>query len=45
LKYEMIYFASRPQAGCSILIVLDGKTLRGTIPAGQTQGLGRFPEL
>lgn len=33
------YFASQPQAGCSILIVLDGKTLRGTIPAGQTRGL------
>ena len=33
------YFASQPQAGCSILIALDGKTLRGTIPAGQTQGL------
>jgi len=33
------YFANQPQAGCSILIALDGKTLRGTIPAGQTQGL------
>ncbi len=33
------FFASQPQAGCSILIALDGKTLRGTIPAGQTQGL------
>jgi hypothetical protein len=27
-----------PQAGQSIVISLDGKTLRGTIPAGQTHG-------
>jgi hypothetical protein len=33
------FFASRLQAGRSILIALNGKTLRGTIPAGQTQGL------
>lgn len=33
------YFANQPGAGRSIVIVLDGKTLRGTIRAGQTQGL------
>ena len=32
------FFAARPQAGQSVVIALDGKTLRGTIPAGQTQG-------
>lgn len=32
------YFASQPQAGRSIAIALDGKTLRGTIRAGQSQG-------
>jgi len=32
-------FQSQPQAGQSILIALDGKTLRGTMPAGQTRGL------
>lgn len=29
----------RQQGGQSVLIALDGKTLRGTIPAGQSQGL------
>lgn len=29
----------RQQGGRSVLIALDGKTLRGTIPAGQTAGL------
>ncbi len=33
------FFVSRPGAGHSIQIVLDGKTLRGTIAAGQTRGL------
>jgi predicted transposase YbfD/YdcC len=33
------FFAAQPQAGQSVVINLDGKTLRGTIPAGQTQGL------
>jgi predicted transposase YbfD/YdcC len=33
------FFASQPDAGASIVIALDGKTLRGTIRAGQTQGL------
>jgi predicted transposase YbfD/YdcC len=33
------FFAQLPQAGKSILIHLDGKKLRGTIPAGHTQGI------
>ena len=33
------YFAHQPGAGRSVVIALDGKTLRGTIRAGQTQGL------
>ncbi len=32
------FFAAQPQAGQSIVIALDGKTLRGTITAGQTHG-------
>ena len=32
------FFASQPAAGQSLVIALDGKTLRGTIPAGQTHG-------
>ena len=32
------FFAAQPQAGQSVVIALDGKTLRGTISAGQTQG-------
>jgi predicted transposase YbfD/YdcC len=32
------FFASQPNAGQSIVIALDGKTLRGTIAAGQTRG-------
>ncbi len=32
------FFAAQPHAGQSIVIALDGKTLRGTISAGQTQG-------
>lgn len=32
------FFAAQPQAGQSIGIALDGKTLRGTITAGQTRG-------
>jgi predicted transposase YbfD/YdcC len=32
------FFAAQPHAGQSIVIALDGKTLRGTIAAGQTQG-------
>jgi predicted transposase YbfD/YdcC len=33
------FFASQPKAGRSIVVNLDGKTLRGTIPAGKTKGL------
>ena len=33
------YFAHLPQAGDSIAINLDGKTVRGTISAGSTRGL------
>ncbi len=33
------YFAAQSQAGESITIALDGKTLRGTIPAGQSHGV------
>jgi len=32
------FFASQPNAGQSIVIALDGKTLHGTISAGQTRG-------
>jgi hypothetical protein len=32
------FFAGLPQAGQSVVIALDGKALRGTIPAGQTHG-------
>jgi predicted transposase YbfD/YdcC len=33
------FFASLPGAGHSVLIALDGKTLRGTIPTGATHGV------
>jgi predicted transposase YbfD/YdcC len=33
------FFASQPGAGQSVVINLDGKTLRGTIPAGQSHGV------
>ncbi len=33
------FFVAQTGAGRSVLIALDGKTLRGTIPAGQTQGV------
>ena len=32
------FFAAQTGAGRSVQIALDGKTLRGTIPAGQTKG-------
>ena len=32
------FFAAQPNAGQSIIIALDGKTLRGTIAAGETRG-------
>jgi len=33
------FFASQSQREHSVIVNVDGKTLRGTIPAGQTQGL------
>jgi predicted transposase YbfD/YdcC len=33
------FFAAQPGAGESVELSLDGKTLRGTIPAGQSHGL------
>lgn len=33
------FFASLPQVGNTVEIALDGKTLRGTIPLGQTRGV------
>ena len=33
------FFAQRPGAGESVVISLDGKTVRGTIPAGASRGL------
>jgi hypothetical protein len=33
------FFAGLPQAGESISVAIDGKTLRGTIPAGQSRGV------
>lgn len=33
------FFASQAEAGRSVLVNLDGKTLRGTIPAGKSKGL------
>jgi predicted transposase YbfD/YdcC len=33
------FFGQWPAAGQSVVISLDGKTVRGTIPAGATQGL------
>lgn len=33
------FFERQPGAGQSVIVALDGKTVRGTIPAGQTRGL------
>lgn len=41
-EYERVaqaYFSSQPGAGQSVSVCIDGKTLRGTIPAGQSQGV------
>jgi len=41
-QFEQItcaFFAALPGAGHTILIALDGKTLRGTIPSGATDGV------
>jgi len=32
------FFATLPKHGSQVHLILDGKTLRGTIPAGRTQG-------
>ena len=33
------FFAAQTKAGQSMVLNLDGKTMRGTIPAGQTKGV------
>lgn len=33
------FFATLPECGSRVHLILDGKTLRGTIPAGRTQGV------
>lgn len=33
------FFAAQPGAGQSVVISLDGKTIRGTIPAGKSRGV------
>jgi hypothetical protein len=33
------FFAAQPGAGQSVVISLDGKTIRGTIPAGRSRGV------
>jgi predicted transposase YbfD/YdcC len=33
------FLTQSPETGQSVLVALDGKTLRGSIPAGQTQGM------
>lgn len=38
-KQVNAFFAAQPRAGRPIQIALDGKTLRGTIPAGQSKGV------
>lgn len=38
-QHVTTFLRQRPQAGRSVLLALDGKTLRGTIPTGQSQGV------
>jgi predicted transposase YbfD/YdcC len=38
-KVSREFFAQQPKAGTSVQITLDGKTMRGTIPAGQSHGI------
>lgn len=41
-EYERVaagYFSQQPEAGQSVAVCFDGKTLRGTIPAGQSRGV------
>ena len=33
------FFANLPEAGHSVVVSLDGKTMRGTIPAGKSRGV------
>ena len=37
------FFAALPGAGQTLLVNIDGKTLRGTLAAGQTQGVHLLP--
>jgi predicted transposase YbfD/YdcC len=40
LQHQISQFLLQaPKAGCSVLIAIDGKTLRGTIATGQNQGV------
>jgi predicted transposase YbfD/YdcC len=38
-QHVSAFLQQQPGAGQSVLIAIDGKTLRGTIPPGQSQGL------
>ena len=38
-QHVSAFLSQQPTAGRSVLIALDGKTLRGTIPTGQSQGV------
>lgn len=41
-EYERVaqaFFTGQPGAGQSVFVCIDGKTLRGTIPAGQSKGV------
>lgn len=38
-RVSQAFFARQPGAGTSVHITLDGKTMRGTIPAGQSHGV------
>jgi predicted transposase YbfD/YdcC len=38
-KVVRVFFTALPNAGHSVLVSIDGKTLRGTLSAGQTHGV------
>jgi predicted transposase YbfD/YdcC len=38
-RVSQAFFARQPGAGTSVHITLDGKTMRGTIPAGRSHGI------
>lgn len=38
-RVSQAFFARQPRAGTSVHIALDGKTMRGTIPAGRSHGI------